>query len=45
MAPSLLARLLHLAAFCHLCSLLAAWRRNSTETSVLTQRSNGSKKP
>uniref|UniRef100_A0A8C2QGL7 Uncharacterized protein n=1 Tax=Cricetulus griseus TaxID=10029 RepID=A0A8C2QGL7_CRIGR len=45
MAPSPLAWLLCLAAFCHLCTLLEAWRQDSTDTSVLTQTRNGSKTP
>uniref|UniRef100_A0A1D5RLW9 C-X3-C motif chemokine ligand 1 n=1 Tax=Mus musculus TaxID=10090 RepID=A0A1D5RLW9_MOUSE len=45
MAPSPLAWLLRLAAFFHLCTLLPAWRRHSTDASVLTRRRNGSKTP
>uniref|UniRef100_A0A8C5K6S0 Uncharacterized protein n=1 Tax=Jaculus jaculus TaxID=51337 RepID=A0A8C5K6S0_JACJA len=45
MASSPLAWLLRLAALSHLSVLLAAWRRDSTDSSVLTRRRNGSKKP
>uniref|UniRef100_A0A8C0WG37 Fractalkine n=1 Tax=Castor canadensis TaxID=51338 RepID=A0A8C0WG37_CASCN len=45
MAPRQLAWLLRLAAFCHLTILLAAWRRGSTNSFVLTQRSHGCRTP